>query len=194
MRIVAIIIFFSALLFAENYIDASNSDHYPLHEHYLYLEDKNGNLTYEEILTNNIQKRFHPLNGRSAGFGLTKSDFWIKVPLQNPQKYPIKRLLKFNYPLLDRVTFYQSNPDGTYSTNISGDSITVAEHEKKDENIIFSVVMKPHSKEVLYFHVHSMSSMDLQLYLMNDNQYYDAEITKTALLGIFYGGAAIMIL
>jgi two-component sensor histidine kinase len=194
MRIVAIFIFFTALLFGQNYIDASNSDYYPLHEKYLYLEDKSGQLTYEEIQEKDRQKKFHSLDGRSAGFGLTKSDFWIKVPLQNPQNYPIKRLLKFNYPLLDQVTLYRVNPDGTYTCKVSGDSIAVSAHEKKDENIVFSLVMQPHTKEILYFHIHSMSSMDLQLYLMDDHQYYDSEITKTALLGIFYGGAAIMIL
>lgn len=194
MRIVTVLLFFCTLLFSENYIDVSDPKSYVLHEHYLYLEDKSGNLTYEEILTKDVQKRFHPLNGRSAGFGLTKSDFWIKVSLQNPHNFPISRLLKFDYPLLDRVTFYQNNPDGTYSMKISGDSIAVALHEKKDENIIFPVVMKPHSKEVLYFHVHSMSSMDLQLYLMDNELYYASQITKTALLGIFYGGASIMIL
>lgn len=194
MRIAAIFIFLSTLLFAENYIDASNSDYYPLHEHYLYLEDKNAQLSYQEMLQNDSQKKFHPLNGRSAGFGLTKSDFWIKVPLQNPKNYPIKRLLKFNYPLLDRVTLYHVNPDGTYTCKVSGDSIAVSEHEKKDENIVFPLDMQPHAKEVLYFHIHSMSSMDLQLYLMDDDQYYTSEITKTTLLGIFYGGAAMMIL
>jgi len=194
MRIVTVLLFFCTLLFSENYIDVSDSKSYVLHEHYFYLEDKIGNLTYEEILTNDIQKRFHPLKGRSAGFGLTKSDFWIKVPLHNPKNYPISRLLKFDYPLLDRVTFYRSNPDGTYSMKISGDSIAVALHEKKDENIVFSLVMQPHAKEVLYFHIHSMSSMDLQLYLMDNDQYYTSQVTKTALLGIFYGGASIMIL
>lgn len=194
MRIAAIFIFFSALLFAQNYIDASNSDYYPLHKHYLYLEDKSGKLTFEEILTMGIQNQFHPLNGRSAGFGLTKSDFWIKVPLQNRQNYPLKRLLKFDYPLLDQVTLYRIKPNGTYTCKVSGDSITVALHEKKDENIVFVLDMQPHSKETLYFHVHSMSSMDLQLFLMNEDEYYASEITKTALLGIFYGGAAVMIL
>jgi len=194
MRIVTVLLFFCTLLFSENYIDVSDPKSYVLHEHYLYLEDKIGNLTYEETLTKDIQKRFHPLEGRSAGFGLTKSDFWIKVPLQNPHNFPISRLLKFDYPLLDRVTFYQSNPDGTYSMKISGDSIAVALHEKKDENIVFSLVMQPHAKEVLYFHIHSMSSMDLQLYLMDNDQYYTSQVTKTALLGIFYGGASIMIL
>lgn len=194
MRIAVFFIFLSSLLFGQDYIDVSHSDYYPLHEHYLYLEDKSAQLSYDEILKDDSQKKFHPLNGRLAGFGLTKSDFWIKVPLQNPKNYPIRRLLKFDYPLLDSVAFYQSNPDGTYSMKISGDSIAVSEHEKKDENIVFPVVMQPNTKETLYFHVHSMSSMDLQLYLMNDDQYYASEITKTALLGIFYGGAAIMIL
>jgi hypothetical protein len=45
-------------------------------------------------------------------------------------------------------------------------------HEKKDENIIFHLTMEPQTKETLYFHIRSMSSMDLQLYLMSDEDYY----------------------
>lgn len=146
------------------------------------------------VLENSIQKKFHPLNGRSAGFGLSKSDFWIKLSVENPQKYPLKRLLKFDYPLLDEVIFYRKNSQGYYVPKISGDSVAVSQHEKKDENIIFSLTMQPKTKEILYFHIRSSSSMDLQLYAMDEEEYYNEEITKTALLGIFYGGAAIMIL
>lgn len=193
MRIIIIFILLSALIKAENYVDVTVSPS-ALHENYFYLEDKKGELSIDSVLIEDTQKMFRPLNGRSAGFGLTKSDFWIKLSLENPQKYPIKRLLKFDYPLLDNVTFYLSNPDGTYSKKISGDSVAVALHEKKDENILFSLTMQPQSKETLYFHIRSNSSMDLQLYLMSDENYYASQVTKTALLGIFYGGAAIMIL
>ncbi|MDP3290619.1 MAG: 7TM diverse intracellular signaling domain-containing protein [Sulfuricurvum sp.] len=193
MRIIIIFILLSALIKAENYVDVTVSPS-ALHENYFYLEDKKGELSIDSVLIEDTQKMFRPLNGRSAGFGLTKSDFWIKLSLENPQKYPIKRLLKFDYPLLDNVAFYRSNPDGTYSKKISGDSVAVALHEKKDENILFSLTMQPQSKETLYFHIRSNSSMDLQLYLMSDENYYASQVTKTALLGIFYGGAAIMIL
>jgi two-component sensor histidine kinase len=193
MRIILIFIFLSALIRAENYVDVTISPS-TLHENYLYFEDKNGELSLDSILMEDTQKMFRPLNGRSAGFGLTKSDFWIKLSLENPQKYPIKRLLKFNYPLLDSVTFYRMTPDGTYSRKISGDTVAIELHEKKDENIIFHLTMEAKTKETLYFHIRSMSSMDLQLYLMNDEYYYTSRIAKTALLGIFYGGAAIMIL
>src|SRR3989339_675551 len=107
-------------LSAEEYIDFSQPEA-TLHEHYRYLEDKKGELTFDSVLLEDNQKTFHPLKGRSAGFGLTKSDFWIKLSLENSQKYPIKRLLKFDYPLLDNVAFYRINPDGTYFKKISGD-------------------------------------------------------------------------
>lgn len=181
-------------LCANEYVDISKSEVSPLHEHYLYLEDKYAQMGLNTILQSSNQKRFRPLDGRSAGFGLTQSDYWIKLSIENPQNHPLKRLLKFDYPLLDRVSFYRMNSEGTYSKKISGDSIGVSQHEKKDENIVFTLTMEPHSKETLYFHIRSKSSMDLQLYLMNDDQYYASEVTKTALLGIFYGGAAIMIL
>jgi|GEM_PF-922895 len=193
MRIIIIFILLSALIRADNYVDVTVSET-PLHESYLYFEDTSGKLVFDSVLEEDTQKLFRPLQGRSTGFGLTKSDFWIKLSLENPQKYPINRLLKFNYPLLDNVTFYRSNPDGTYSRKISGDSVAVTLHEKKDENIIFQVTMEPQTKETLYFHIRSMSSMDLQLYLMSDEVYHASEMRKTALLGIFYGGAAIMIL
>ncbi|HLD24265.1 MAG TPA: 7TM diverse intracellular signaling domain-containing protein, partial [Sulfuricurvum sp.] len=193
MYIVIIFILFSTFIRAESTMDVSPS-YSAAHEQYLYLEDKSGRLILDRVLEKETQKLFRPLNGRSAGFGLTKSDFWIKLSLENPQKYPIKRLLKFDYPLLDKVTLYRINPDGTYNEKISGDSIAIALHEKKDENIIFKLTMEPQTNETLYFHIRSNSSMDLQLYLMNNDRYYDSQITKTALLGIFYGGAAVMIL
>lgn len=194
MRIIVIFSLLVCFLYADEYYDISKLNSDSLHQHYLYLEDKSRDLSLGSVLERTIQKKFHPLNGRSAGFGLSKSDFWIKLSVENPQQYPIKKLLKFDYPLLDEVIFYRKNPQGSYSAKISGDSIGVAEHEKKDENIVFSLTMQPQTKEILYFHIRSSSSMDLQLYVMDDDQYYNSEITKTALLGIFYGGAAIMIL
>ncbi len=194
MRIVLIFSLLICFLYADEYYDISNSHSDSLHQHYLYLEDTSRELRLGDVLESNTQKRFHRLNGRSAGFGLSKSDFWIKLSVENSQQYPIKKLLKFDYPLLDEVIFYRKNSLGGYSAKISGDSIGVAEHEKKDENIVFSLTMQPQTKEILYFHICSSSSMDLQLYVMDDDQYYNTEITKTALLGIFYGGAAIMIL
>lgn len=183
-----------SVLWGEEYLDASKPDIIPLHNHYSYLEDKSGTLTLKALLADKMQKTFHPLGGRSAGFGLTKSDFWIKFALKNPQNYTVKRLLKFEYPLLDRVSFYRITPEGTYTERISGDSVAVSAHEKKDENIIFPIVMNPQSSEVFYVHVRSQSSMDLRLTLLDDDQYYRLEMEKLILLGIFYGGGIIMVL
>ncbi|HEX5328752.1 7TM diverse intracellular signaling domain-containing protein [Sulfuricurvum sp.] len=194
MRIISVLILLSVLLRAENFIDVSVLKNSAIEQQYLYLEDQNATLTLDALLDEKVQKKFHPLNGRSAGFGLTRSDFWIKISLKNPQKYPLKRLLKFEYPLLDHVTFYQIKADGTYSSKVSGDSIPLELHEKKDENIIFPIVMQPDSKETFYVHIRSKSSMDLRVSLLNDEEYYVSEITKMAILGIFYGGAIIMIL
>jgi len=194
MHVVILMLLFLRLLGAQEYVDISAPDVIALHKHYSYLEDKSGKLTLDALRGQKIEQSFHPLGGHSAGFGLTKSDFWIKFALKNPQNYTVKRLLKFEYPLLDRVSFYRINRDGTYAKRVSGDSFAVSSHAKRDENIIFPIAMGPRSSEVFYLHITSQSSMDLRLTLLTDDQYYGSEIEKTALLGIFYGGAIIMVL
>ena len=194
MKLLFVLLVFLLSLSAKEYTDLSGSDVLPLHESYQYAEDARGTWTIKAVQTPQIQQKFHPLDGRSAGFGLTRSEYWIKIAVENPKPYPIKRLLKFDYPLLDRVEFYRMSSGGGYRAQISGDSVAVEEHEKRDENIVFGVEMEPYAREILYFHIRSHSSMDLQLYGMNEDQYYTSEISKTALLGIFYGSAMIMIL
>lgn len=194
MRVLLFLLFLFFSLNADDYIDASDSSIHDIQQHYLIFEDKSTTLELKDILSKKNQKEFRLLNGASSGFGLSKSDFWIKLPLHNPKKDVLQRLLYFEYPLLDEVTLYTKNSDGSYEKTVSGDSIPISLHQKKDENILFSLSLKPQTKKVFYIHIKSKSSMDLRLLLLDEAQYYKKTAEKNTIIGLFYGAALIMIL
>ena len=80
-----------------------------LEPHLFYLEDPDGALQIDEVLTK--LDTFEPVPNGDANFGFTTSVYWLAVGVHN--KTPQSQfVLEVDYPLLDFMDVYQVSAEG----------------------------------------------------------------------------------
>jgi len=89
-------------------------DSYLLAPGFMFLEDREGKLTLQEILRPEAQAAFRPVPpiGPGANFGLTRSAFWLRIDLRTSLGAPADWLLEVAYPPLDSLQLY--SPDAAF--------------------------------------------------------------------------------
>src|SRR5690606_26141019 len=109
-----------------------------LGSHTYYLEDPNGELSVDEVLTL-PEERFQRLTGRHVNKGKNDSTWWLRVQLDNRLAEALGGFIEINYPLLDHIELYLRHPDGSLSRQLSGDSYPFSQRPVKVADFWFPV-------------------------------------------------------
>lgn len=88
---------------------------YELSERLEFLEDKDSNLTIEQISSPEFSNQFKHSDRRPPNFGYTSSTYWGKVQLENSSDLDIKMILSIDHPHIDRISLYSYNGDSQKS-------------------------------------------------------------------------------
>ena len=73
---------------APGVVALDGEDKYVLSKSFLYLEDKESKLTFDDVSKPEVQQMFQPVRHEGPGdnFGLTSSAIWLKVTLRAAPK------------------------------------------------------------------------------------------------------------
>ena len=83
----------------------------------LIYEDSTNNLSINQIL----KKDFIPSKSEVPNLGITKSTFWVKIPVTNKSKSNFL-ILNLSLPIIDYVEFFHPTSDSQFSKTISVES------------------------------------------------------------------------
>src|SRR6476646_5836122 len=78
------------------------------------LEDKTGQLAFEDIQSGLHDAEFQPATRDLPGLNNPSAHFWVKVSIQNSSAQARDLILENRYPLLDYLTLYEFRPDGSH--------------------------------------------------------------------------------
>ncbi|MFY9143178.1 sensor histidine kinase [Sulfuricurvum sp.] len=158
-----------------------------------YLEDPQGNLTYQQaehaVFTPYTQEK-------SVNFGFTDSVYWFKLELKNFTSISDTHWwMKIDYPLLEKVDLYLLTPENilikhhTMGTSQPFDSREVSSH-----HLISELPLKNITEATLLIRVQTQCSMQLPLSILTSEELM-AEIEQNNLLvGLYYGIFLIVLL
>lgn len=93
--------------------DSNNS--YPLGLNFDYFEDKSTTLSFEDILSQEINKQFIGHEKKIVNFGKTKSAFWFRFNILNKMSSPQKLLLESSWPLYDKINLFIQTESGNFT-------------------------------------------------------------------------------
>jgi len=117
---------------------------------YEIYEDKESNLTINEILNTKFTKR------DSLNFGATESTIWIKSNIQNNYNYSINKFLHINMPFLESVNLYEI--EDIIKETKNGIKIPIKQREMQTHHILFKIAIKANSNKNIYIRVQSKSA------------------------------------
>jgi serine phosphatase RsbU (regulator of sigma subunit)/anti-sigma regulatory factor (Ser/Thr protein kinase) len=158
------------------------------------LEDESGELTIDEIISNEIQSKFLPSKQEDPGFGFTPSSYWVKLKVKNSINESISWYLEMGYPLIDYVDLYIPNNEGKFTLKQTGDRLPFDSRELDYRNFIFHLTEKADGNQTYYLRFKTSSSMNFPLSFWTQDALLERVNSEQLVLGIFYGAIVIMVL
>jgi PAS domain-containing protein len=155
------------------------------------LEDKESKISYSEIRQGAHDSRFKRVTSENLGF--SKSQFWIKLPVENKSKDTLSWLIEYNFPLMDEVEIFGENLPSEL-IKFSGDMRPFEERNENYRNVIFPLTEKPNSKSLYYLRLKSESTIPLTLDAWSTKELISKMNKEQIVFGLFYGFMLVMIL
>ncbi|MCW8941448.1 MAG: hypothetical protein OQJ88_12445, partial [Flavobacteriales bacterium] len=116
---------------AENIIINKENDLINIGGDVQIYEDKTNNLSFEEV----ISKEFTPSKSPVPNLGISKSNFWIKIPITNKTENE-HLILELSLAIIDHVELYYYD-DNQIKTIKTGDAYPFNKREYKDPHYLF---------------------------------------------------------
>ncbi|MEE9149262.1 MAG: 7TM diverse intracellular signaling domain-containing protein, partial [Candidatus Tectomicrobia bacterium] len=121
-----------------------------MNQHAVYLEDPQGRLSFAQVVAKPWADRFQPLADGNPNLGISRSAFWVRLEVMNPQPHAGTWHIEAVYPQWDEVTFYQRNADGTVKVVQLGDHTPVEPRPLSVMGYVYRLHMPPASQERLW--------------------------------------------
>lgn len=154
----------------------------------LIYEDKTGELSISSIQ----DKEFKTLDSKVPNFGVSKSYFWVKLPITNNSNIP-ELLIEVSLPILDYIEFYSLEEDG-YNKEVLGESFIFSKRKYNEPNYLFDVIIPKGSSKTYYLRVASNEAIQLPIKLGTKNEIITELKYRDILSGIYVGIMVVMIL
>lgn len=155
----------------------------------LVLEDPTGQLTFQQILQDENQKRFKKLRikGDEINFGFSQSSYWIKLSLAVESGVTDAWVLEIPYLGLDQIAFY---PMGKPAIITGGDR-SVSSRPLFNRYYAFPVILDS-KEQSFYLRVSSKSPISIPLELWQADAFSKHVQYSTFLQALYYGGIGVL--
>jgi len=161
---------------------------YLLSRSFSYLEDRQGQLTFDEVSRPESQARFQPLPvaGPGPNFGLTRSAYWLRVTLEVPPGVPRDWLLELAYPPLDRIEVYSPDAGFGHERQVGGDQLPFVTRPVAHRNHVFPVHLPP-GRQTLYLRLQSGGTVSAPVTLWRPAALWAHDQASYGLLSLYFG-------
>ncbi|HEY9083345.1 MAG TPA: 7TM diverse intracellular signaling domain-containing protein [Vicingaceae bacterium] len=172
---------------AENIIFDNENDLLNIGGHVEIYEDKTNKLSFEEV----ISKEFTPSKSPVPNLGISKSNFWIKIPITNKTENE-HLILELSLAIIDYVELYYYDND-QIKTIKTGDAYSFNKREYKDPHYLFNLNIPKGKTKTYYLNVKSNEALQLPLKIGTTINVYDQIKNRDLLSGIYFGIMLVMI-
>ena len=155
-----------------------------------YFEDPSGQIKYADISQHAAE--FKPSQGKSLGFGFTKSAYWVKLTYSSPLDLN-GHLLELVNPLMDRIDLYYPRRDGQPGHTHLGRELPFAQRALEHRHFLIPMAeMAPEG--TLVFRFQSESAMQIQLFVHRERDFWAQDQFKLGAQVLFVGILVAMML
>lgn len=116
-------------------------------------EDKDANLSIEDIATLRYQLLFSPTHAQSLKLGFSNSNFWLRFSVTNPYKSTQEAIFTLSDSDFDLIEFYQLSADGEFwHINRTHNSRAISGSLMQVHNLVLSLPPQSTSTYLVQFH------------------------------------------
>ncbi len=150
-----------------------------------FLEDTNGNLTINEIISDDYKDRFIISDTRNKNFGISAATYWVRLKLLEKLHKKEQLVMVAGTPIIKYLSLYLPDDRGGYLEKRSG---YAASYEKKDfkfQNFVFhlpTIVEKPY-----YVRLKSPYSIQFNADILKYSDFTEYAIKSNLFMGSLLG-------
>ncbi len=150
------------------------------------LEDPDRTLTLDEVRSRASAFRFAPATGAADfNFGYTDSAYWLRFALAASADVDLR--LEVAFPSLDEVEFHAPQPDGTYTSVVTGDLRPLASRVVTHRHFVFPIELEAGQEATYYLRVASQGSLTVPLTLWPAEAFHDRDRPAHMALAAYFG-------
>ncbi len=168
---------------------------YDLGTYLQILEDKEANLSIEQVASIEYNSAFVESTEEQHNFGYTKSVYWARVLLNNRQEHEREYWLEIDYALLNYIDVYIVDANGQVEQRKAGNLLPFGAREVNYKNPIFKIDLPPSflGNRLIYIRIESQSTMAFPMTLWAPDAFIDKSSDLQLGFGIYYGLMLVMI-
>ena len=157
-----------------------------------YLEDAAHTYSAEQVKREPLASKFAPLPHGKSNLGISSSDFWLRIDVQNSGSAPLSWFLEAIYPQWDHVTFYL---DGAKPL-ATGDHEPFLARAVAVESNVYPVVTLPGAQQRIWVHFSYQKPglAETQLQLWTPEAFYLHYASRYFVIGAFIGIGLLLVL
>ena len=163
-------------------------EEYPLGSHLQILEDPGGELTFEEVSSEEYIAQFAPSKVESPNLGLTDSAYWLRFVVQNKASAAKNWLLEIAFANIHYVDLYIPVHDGKeYKTIQTGAMRSPDTRDILHPNFVFELPLQTQNPQNIYMRIESGSSTALPMRMWESKTFFVESQQVQVLYWLFYG-------
>ncbi|MCW7491429.1 SpoIIE family protein phosphatase [Leptospira sp. 2 VSF19] len=178
-------------------IDIQNIDHSPIYlaKSILVYEDLSNQLDFDSIRATDFKNKFVKVSSSKEAFNFSysKSTYWLKVQLKNPEPSAKEVTFVISYPRLKTLDLYFQSSREIKKLK-SGYSVPMSERPYQSRFFVFPILFPENTDATVYLKVESPNSINIPIQLWNTNLYDRYEINDHVIQALYFGIALAMVL
>lgn len=161
--------------------------HQTIGEYVEYLEDADKSLSLAELRSPAFQDRFTPSTHPVLHFGFTRSAWWLRIAVHNPEPVARELILDMHNASLARITFFEPQSNGHYTARETGSQYARAESEAPVPGYWFRLHAAANKTSIYYLRVETDLGLTSAITLSTDSGSAAANNAEGTVFGIGIG-------
>jgi PAS domain S-box-containing protein len=172
----------------EPVILTDGQDEYPLGLHLEILEDPGGELTIEDVASQELDSRFIASQVKAPNYGFTDSVYWARLHLRSEARLTDRWLLDVGFANMHFVDLYTPLADGDgFEEKQTGSLRSPETRDISHPHIVLNLTIPSQSEQTIYLRFQNGGPMILPLTLWQPNVFADETLGEQILEGVFFG-------
>lgn len=150
-----------------------------------YLEDPDKNYNIDQLQSDPLLSKFQPLPDGKSIFGISSSDYWLKIIVRNTDDTELSWLLESVHEQWDHVNLYINGEKKFYS----GDQIPFTQRPFASERNVFEITTpaKAEQQLVIHFSYEQPGLAETKIRLWTVNEYSQYYANRYFMIGAMFG-------
>ncbi|ABM02127.1 diguanylate cyclase [Psychromonas ingrahamii 37] len=150
-----------------------------------YLEDPEKSYNIDQLQSAPLFSKFQPLPNGKSSFGISSSDYWLKIIVRNTDDTDLLWLLEIVHQQWDHVNLYINGEKKFYA----GDHIPFTQRAFASENNVFEITtaVKAEQQLLIHFSYEQAGQAETQIRLWTVKEYSQYYANRYFIIGAMFG-------